>query len=90
MLCRWDYGYQITAMGNRTIIVDNNTWNNTHIATVGRAMASNETEAYKWVVRGHTPGALVFFMLFASCHSALGMRGWYPAVTFEETEIKRY
>ncbi len=30
----WDYGYQITAMGNRTIIVDNNTWNNTHIATV--------------------------------------------------------
>lgn len=31
----WDYGYQITAMGNRTVIVDNNTWNNTHIATVG-------------------------------------------------------
>ncbi|GFH09530.1 uncharacterized protein HaLaN_04691 [Haematococcus lacustris] len=31
----WDYGYQITGMGNRTIIVDNNTWNNTHIATVG-------------------------------------------------------
>ncbi|KAF2545290.1 hypothetical protein F2Q70_00022269, partial [Brassica cretica] len=29
----WDYGYQITAMGNRTVIVDNNTWNNTHIAT---------------------------------------------------------
>ncbi len=44
---RWDYGYQITGMGNRTIIVDNNTWNNTHIATVGRAMASNESEAYK-------------------------------------------
>lgn len=43
----WDYGYQITAMGNRTVIVDNNTWNNTHIATVGRAMASNESEAYK-------------------------------------------
>ncbi|THG15267.1 hypothetical protein TEA_029709 [Camellia sinensis var. sinensis] len=30
----WDYGYQITAIGNRTVIVDNNTWNNTHIATV--------------------------------------------------------
>ncbi|KAG0588385.1 hypothetical protein KC19_2G239500 [Ceratodon purpureus] len=42
----WDYGYQITAMGNRTVIVDNNTWNNTHIATVGRAMASNEDDAY--------------------------------------------
>lgn len=31
----WDYGYQTTAMANRTVIVDNNTWNNTHIATVG-------------------------------------------------------
>ncbi|XP_040995649.1 dolichyl-diphosphooligosaccharide--protein glycosyltransferase subunit STT3B [Juglans microcarpa x Juglans regia] len=43
----WDYGYQITAMGNRTVIVDNNTWNNTHIATVGRAMSSYENEAYE-------------------------------------------
>ncbi len=42
----WDYGYQITAMANRTILVDNNTWNNTHIATVGRMMASNESVAY--------------------------------------------
>jgi dolichyl-diphosphooligosaccharide---protein glycosyltransferase len=32
----WDYGYQITGMANRTVLVDNNTWNNTHIATVGR------------------------------------------------------
>ena len=31
----WDYGYQITSMANRTVVVDNNTWNNTHIATVG-------------------------------------------------------
>eukprot|EP00899_Mesostigma_viride_P022562 jgi/Mesvir1/3490/Mv11980-RA.1 len=43
----WDYGYQITSMANRTILVDNNTWNNTHIATVGRAMASTEDEAIK-------------------------------------------
>jgi dolichyl-diphosphooligosaccharide--protein glycosyltransferase len=43
----WDYGYQITGMSNRTVLVDNNTWNNTHIATVGRAMASNEEEAYQ-------------------------------------------
>ena len=27
----WDYGYQIKGMGNRTVIVDNNTRNNTHI-----------------------------------------------------------
>lgn len=43
----WDYGYQITAMANRTILVDNNTWNNTHISRVGQAMASNEMKAYE-------------------------------------------
>lgn len=32
----WDYGYQIIAMANRTILVDNNTWNNSHIAQVGK------------------------------------------------------
>jgi dolichyl-diphosphooligosaccharide--protein glycosyltransferase len=41
----WDYGYQLAAMANRTIIVDNNTWNNTHISTVGTAFASNESVA---------------------------------------------
>ena len=35
----WDYGYQITAMANRTILVDNNTWNNTHISRVGQVGA---------------------------------------------------
>jgi len=43
----WDYGYQIAAMANRTILVDNNTWNNTHIAQVGSAMASTEEKAYR-------------------------------------------
>lgn len=43
----WDYGYQTTGMANRTVIVDNNTWNNTHIATVGRAMASPEKMAWE-------------------------------------------
>ncbi|KAK8453654.1 hypothetical protein SEVIR_5G318300v4 [Setaria viridis] len=43
----WDYGYQTTAMANRTVIVDNNTWNNTHIATVGTAMASPEKAAWE-------------------------------------------
>lgn len=43
----WDYGYQTTAMANRTVIVDNNTWNNTHIATVGRAMSSPERKAWR-------------------------------------------
>ncbi|KHN73996.1 Dolichyl-diphosphooligosaccharide--protein glycosyltransferase subunit STT3A [Toxocara canis] len=43
----WDYGYQITAMANRTVIVDNNTWNNTHISRVGQAMSSKEEDAYE-------------------------------------------
>lgn len=46
ILSWWDYGYQMSAMANRTVLVDNNTWNNTHIATVGRALASTEEEAY--------------------------------------------
>uniref|UniRef100_A0A1I7VVB0 dolichyl-diphosphooligosaccharide--protein glycotransferase n=1 Tax=Loa loa TaxID=7209 RepID=A0A1I7VVB0_LOALO len=43
----WDYGYQIAGMANRTTLVDNNTWNNSHIALVGKAMASNESAAYE-------------------------------------------
>ncbi|XP_074268981.1 dolichyl-diphosphooligosaccharide--protein glycosyltransferase subunit STT3A-like isoform X2 [Silene latifolia] len=43
----WDYGYQTTAMANCTVIVDNNTWNNTHIATVGTAMSSPEKAAWE-------------------------------------------
>uniref|UniRef100_A0AC35U0I3 Dolichyl-diphosphooligosaccharide--protein glycotransferase n=1 Tax=Rhabditophanes sp. KR3021 TaxID=114890 RepID=A0AC35U0I3_9BILA len=43
----WDYGYQIAIFSNRTVLVDNNTSNNTHIATVGMAMSANETLAYE-------------------------------------------
>ena len=46
ILSWWDYGYQITGMANRTVLVDNNTWNNTHIATVGKALASTEKGGY--------------------------------------------
>ncbi|PAA57904.1 hypothetical protein BOX15_Mlig008489g3, partial [Macrostomum lignano] len=42
----WDYGYQISAIANRTVLVDNNTWNNTHISRVGQAMSSPEERAY--------------------------------------------
>ena len=42
----WDYGYQITSLANRTVIVDNNTWNNTHIATIGLMLGSSEKKAY--------------------------------------------
>ncbi|XP_075222788.1 catalytic subunit 3B of the oligosaccharyltransferase complex isoform X6 [Lycorma delicatula] len=43
----WDYGYQIAGMANRTTLVDNNTWNNSHIALVGKAMSSKEEDAYE-------------------------------------------
>lgn len=33
-------------MANRTTLVDNNTWNNSHIALVGMAMSSTEEKAY--------------------------------------------
>ncbi|OLY80784.1 Dolichyl-diphosphooligosaccharide-protein glycosyltransferase subunit stt3 [Smittium mucronatum] len=45
----WDYGYQLAGMANRTTLVDNNTWNNTHIATVGKILASNEKNAHRLV-----------------------------------------
>ena len=43
----WDYGYQISSMANRTVLVDNNTWNNDQIARVGQAMASTEDKAHE-------------------------------------------
>jgi len=57
----WDYGYQITVMSNRTIIVDNNTWNNTHIATVGLALGSSEEQAFEILKRLDVDYFLVIF-----------------------------
>lgn len=48
----WDYGYQIGGMADRPTLVDNNTWNNTHIATVGKAMSSREEISYP-ILRAH-------------------------------------
>ncbi|KAF9942933.1 oligosaccharyl transferase stt3 subunit [Mortierella alpina] len=52
VLAWWDYGYQMAGMANVTTLVDNNTWNNTHIATVGKAMATSEEVSYE-VLRQH-------------------------------------
>ncbi|KAJ3194007.1 oligosaccharyl transferase stt3 subunit [Irineochytrium annulatum] len=57
----WDYGYQITGMANRTVLVDNNTWNNTHIATVGKAMACSEDVSYEVMRRHDVTYVLVIF-----------------------------
>ncbi len=44
----WDYSYQIGGLADRTTLVDNNTWNNTHIAIVGKAMASVKKDHMKF------------------------------------------
>jgi len=43
----WDYGYQITAIANRTTIADGNTWNHEHIALLGRVLTSPEKEGHR-------------------------------------------
>ena len=43
----WDYGYQITAIANRTTIADGNTWNHEHIALLGKALTTDEEEGYQ-------------------------------------------
>eukprot|EP00912_Choanoflagellata_sp_UC4_P001252 UC4_evm1s779 len=43
----WDYGYQITGIGNRTSIADGNTWNHEHIATLGRILSASEKKAHR-------------------------------------------
>ncbi|KAJ3084606.1 oligosaccharyl transferase stt3 subunit [Rhizoclosmatium hyalinum] len=61
ILSWWDYGYQITGMANRTVLVDNNTWNNTHIATVGKAMSCSEDVSYEIMKRHDVKFVLVIF-----------------------------
>eukprot|EP01083_Nonionella_stella_P051737 137379_1 len=61
VLSWWDYGYQLTGMGNKTVIVDNNTRNNTHIATVGLTMASREEDAYPILRRLDVKYVVVIF-----------------------------
>ena len=57
----WDYGYQLAAMANRTVLVDNNTWNNSHIAEVGKAFASSEEDAYPILQKLDADYVLVIF-----------------------------
>mmetsp|Transcript_37575 Transcript_37575/g.45894 ORF Transcript_37575/g.45894 Transcript_37575/m.45894 type:complete len:973 (-) Transcript_37575:47-2965(-) len=47
ILAWWDYGYQITAIANRTTIADGNTWNHEHIALLGRVLTTSVDEGYE-------------------------------------------
>jgi dolichyl-diphosphooligosaccharide--protein glycosyltransferase len=42
----WDYGYQITGIGDRTSMADGNTWNHEHIATLGRILSAQEKRSH--------------------------------------------
>ena len=70
----WDYGYQIAGMANRTTLVDNNTWNNSHIALVGKAMSSNESRAYEIMTELNVDYVLVIF------GGVMGYSGMYSRV----------
>ena len=47
ILAWWDYGYQISAIANRTTIADGNTWNHEHIALLGKILTSPEKEGHR-------------------------------------------
>jgi asparagine N-glycosylation enzyme membrane subunit Stt3 len=47
----WDYGYQITAIANRTTLADGNTWNHEHIALLGKAFTTDLDEG--WAIVRH-------------------------------------
>ncbi|KAH3679641.1 hypothetical protein WICMUC_000873 [Wickerhamomyces mucosus] len=61
ILSWWDYGYQIGGMADRTTLVDNNTWNNTHIATVGKALSSSEEVSYEILKEHDVDYILIIF-----------------------------
>lgn len=42
-------------------LVDNNTWNNTHIATVGKAMSSREEVSYPILKKHDVDYVLIIF-----------------------------
>nr|CCA17694.1 dolichyldiphosphooligosaccharideprotein glycosyltransferase subunit putative [Albugo laibachii Nc14]CCA18340.1 dolichyldiphosphooligosaccharideprotein glycosyltransferase subunit putative [Albugo laibachii Nc14] len=68
VLSWWDYGYQLSQLANRTVIVDNNTWNNTHIATVGRILMSSEEEALPILESLGVDYILIMFGGFCGMH----------------------
>jgi dolichyl-diphosphooligosaccharide--protein glycosyltransferase len=60
LLAWWDYGYWITAMGERTTLADNATINSTQIAVIGRIFMSNDTVALPLLKKYDVSYVLVF------------------------------
>ncbi|GMT05533.1 hypothetical protein PENTCL1PPCAC_27707, partial [Pristionchus entomophagus] len=61
VLSWWDYGYHLSSMANRTVFVDGNTWNNTHISRVGQILASDEKTSYEMMRELDVNYVLVIF-----------------------------
>lgn len=66
-------------MANRTVIVDNNTWNNTHIATVGTAMSSPEKAA--WEIFDSLDVKYVLVVFGGRCFMDLRKRNDWPGTS---------
>ena len=64
----WDYGYQITGIGNRTTIADGNTWNHEHIALLGRCLVSSENESHA-IVKHLADYVLIWTTRYAGMYS---------------------
>lgn len=80
ILAWWDFGYQLAGMSNRTTLVDNNTWNNTHIATVGKFYASDEDEAYEMAEQMGANYVLRVFGGLADRHDEYNGFLWYVRI----------
>jgi dolichyl-diphosphooligosaccharide--protein glycosyltransferase len=67
----WDYGYWITAIGNKTTLADNGTINTTQIGLIGQMFMSNETGAIEILERFNERGEhnithVLVFVTFAT------------------------
>jgi dolichyl-diphosphooligosaccharide--protein glycosyltransferase len=66
-ICRWDYGYQIAQISNRTTLADGNTWNHEHIALLGKILVSNITASHN-IVKHLADYVLVWSTRFVGNH----------------------
>jgi hypothetical protein len=60
----WDYGYWITALGNRTTLADNGTQNTTQIAMIAQMFMRNETTAVP-MMRNYNIDYVMIFVTYA-------------------------
>jgi len=66
----WDYGYWVNVMGNRTVVADNATLNETRIADIGQMFMSNVTAGAATALRmGHgRPTYVLMFLTGSEIH----------------------